>query len=948
MATFLIINTEMVKLEEIYDKTMQGFQIIKDLAPEASIGLASPKKAFKYRQEEKTPSAYLLAPSNQCPYYSIVDYGISSTPMSPIDLYMREKGYGQHQFHQAVLELAEKYGVEDDFVRSAHKPIINMRELKEGDVPGTRTFVAKEGFTTSELRTWGPCVKPEHLTELGWKAAESVTIVTPSKVVETRSTEDFPIFVQECPYIDAAGNEKKFYKVYKPLEKEKRYRFLYIGEVQKDYVFGLDALKRAYRLNGEIRIKRAVLVSGGSDAVNCLSMGEHPVWLNSETADLTEEVKNSFYKYAEEIVAIPDLDTTGVIMGRRLALRHLDIKVAWLPIGLMSSLKDMRGRKRKDLKDFVEMMPNKAQFNKIIKQAMKAQFWDIVKDKESEKTDIIISRVRLYNFLELNGFYVLHEDDKPTPRYIHIDGIKVKDVKASDITDFLKNWMHDEGLPESIRNKVLRCRDLPNRNTSNFTEKTLDFSSGTRTSQTFYFQNCYVTVTADAITRHLYTDMGEMEHFVWVNDIIKHNYTEMPDMFTIVDEGEGHYSISINGELKSELFGFLINSSRLYWREELELPFMNVDGSFDEDAKNEYFARHRFCIDGENLTEEQVRDQMQCLVAKIANIGYHLHRFKSESRAWATFCFDNTLGANDECNGRTGKSFYLKMLRSIIRGFFIDARRPSVVENRFIFDGVTEYTDVICVDECAKDLPFDFFLGKITGKLKGEEKGNHPYEIEFSKSPKFIFASNYVFKKMDASTQARLWQQVFSDYYHQQSKSNDYLESRSIYDDFGHNLIDGEYQGWDADIAFLMQCEKIYLKLIEKNERILPPLDNIDRRELRAKIGKSFEEWAEDYFSEGSGHLDTWLKQDTVYQDFCSEVNFKNYSKNSFTNQLKSYCEYAKHIKCYNPASETGNVKDGERCRKMENGKRIPYIYIESVAAHNNKTNEPIQTEMPF
>ena len=312
----------------------------------------------------------------------------------------------------------------------------------------------------------------------------------------------------------------------------------------------------------------------------------------------------------------------------------------------------------------------------------------------------------------------------------------------------------------------------------------------------------------------------------------------------------------------------------------------------------------------------------------------------------ATLCQDSTVGeSEDECNGRSGKSFYLKAIGSLLNTFPIEARSTGVTENRFLYDGVTADTDIIVVDECHKNLNYDAFFAKITGDFRAEEKGNHPFLIPFSESPKFAFGTNYVLKRHDPSTDGRIWPQVFSDYYHVKTPKNDYWETRTIRDDFGQNLMGREYpeEAWQADIAFLLQCVQFYLSLAASERKIMPPMTRIERREQMAKVGKDFKEWADDYLAAGSGNLDKEIKAEDLLGLFNNETRY-NWPPKRLTQHLKDYCELADHIYCLNPATVTGKEKDGERWLKRdESGRQKNYYYIMSVEGAEIRKRSEIQ-----
>ena len=113
-----------------------------------------------------------------------------------------------------------------------------------------------------------------------------------------------------------------------------------------------------------------------------------------------------------------------------------------------------------------------------------------------------------------------------------------------------------------------------------------------------------------------------------------------------------------------------------------------------------------------------------------------------------------------------------------------------MTKNPHIYDRVTEYTDMVLVDDANQYLPFEFFYDTITGVMTVNPKNNKSYEIPFTKSPKFCFTSNFPLRNSDDSTEARVLYTVFSDYYHEKTEQNTYRQTRKIADDFGKNLFD--------------------------------------------------------------------------------------------------------------------------------------------------------------
>lgn len=884
-----------MKINKIYQCTRQGLDIILGLVPQAAEALDKPlKMKFKYRPEERTASAMLLPPNEKCSYWRMKDFGLNEPAFSPIDLYMREKGMIQEQFTEALYELAAQYGVEDEKITQQNLPQWVERERLPEEVIGLPILKFRDHFTQHELSVWGDAITEEILTRLAWKPVEYIGFVNSVRVKECHSTDTYPIFAQKCPYIDRDGNEQSFWKVYKPREYDGGQRFMSIGSVQRNYIFGLDALVRAWRKNGEHRLDEVFLVSGGSDAANCLAMGGQPVWLNSETAEFTQEQHDLLLRYAKRIIQIGDTDATGKRVSIQRAKQYLDIYTVTLPEEKMNRFKDARGKRRKDLKDYVQLFPGRKNFWNLVQQARKAQFWFTTEEKKGDETITVyhISAASLCYFLELHGYFTIHDENHERPHYIHMDGMVVESIFVKSVRNFINNWRNEHGLPEGLQNCIIHSRDIPSRETSNLRELILSFKDSSPKSQIFYFRNTWVEVTADGIHKHQLTESTTFNSYVWKHDIIQHDYADMKPMFEVEKLDDGTYGARLTDENKSDVLTFLRNASRLYWREEDEQGLV--------------------------LSPEQIHEERQCLAAKLACIGYYLHHYREGSRSWAAILQDAQLAEDErECNGRSGKSIFIKFLRALVETKDLEGRDTEIVKNRFLLDGVTESTRLVAVDECARTFPYQFFFGKITGSLLVEEKNNHPFEIDFKDAPKWLFATNYVIPKTDSSTEARLWPQVFSTYYHKMTKENGYKETREVSDTFGYQLLEADYpeEKWQADIAFAMQCLQFYLSLPESERKIMPPMATIERRTQRALMGKSFEDWASDYYQPGSEHLDVSENYDEVKKNYCQEVGIKDIAANTFTKLLKTFCNGAEHIHCYNPAEFTESKRDGQRIR---------------------------------
>ena len=928
----------MIQATDLYKATRDGLDIILRYYPQAA-DVVGTKNKFRARQNEKTASA--------CLHYSggvwkVVDFGDDGHGLSPIDICMKEEGITH--FYEAVLLLAGIIGINEELSPSINKPRIEKRPATSEEKEGTRIFSLLESIPEEHLKVLGPKVRAEHAEALNWYEAEYVGYVKNREVTLKYSTENYPIFMRECRTDDG----KVFYKIYEPLNPEKQWRFSYTpeGVKPKDYINGLRELQEQFgKLNScddeeegeqrERKLEEIFICSGERDALCLKSMGYIPIWFNSETYTLTESEVAKLYRYADTIYNIPDIDATGRKKGAELALRHIDIYTVWLPEWL-STYRDNRGKPRKDLRDWQELRRDVADFRDLIKMAMPAKFWVETINEKSGKRELSISAVRLYYFLQLNGFRTLRDANAANTRYIQVTGNIVKQIKAKDVRRFVREWAEERCLAENIRNLIVNSMKFSETSLENLREVELDFTTFTPTTQLFFFTRKSIEVTPSEIIVHQKGDTS-FQHYVWEDNVLPYEFTVMPDMFSITRSEQGgkpHFDIEVLESGKSCLCGYVINSSRIYWRKEMEYRFGE-----DREAAAEYAATHRFCIDGEGLTPTEIAEQKQNLINKIFAIGYMLHRYKSPSRAWAPQAMDNKIGENGECNGRSGKSFLFKALSMFMRTVKLSGRNPKLMDNPHVFDQVNIHTDFVLVDDCAQYLSMGLFYDIITSDMTVNPKNNQSYSIPFEQSPKFGFTTNYVPLDFDSSTEARMLYMVYSDYYHQLTETNDYLETRSIRDDFGRDLFTHDYSpaDWNADINFLMQCLRFYLSLCRENIKILPPMDNILLRKYRQDIGNNFEDWANGYFAEDGDKLDKLLIRREVFDDYRKYANVTNLTMQRFTQKLHSFCHLCPYIDTLNPDELCNNQK---RISRRVEGNFVDMIFVQT-KRYKEKKNDP-------
>ena len=648
----------------------------------------------------------------------------------------------------------------------------------------------------------------------------------------------------------------------------------------------------------------AIICSGERDSLCVRSLGYFPLWFNSETYQVSEQEMKMITRLVDKVYNIPDIDTTGKLKGRHLALKYLDIHTIWLPEKL-SLYKDNRGKPRKDFRDWMEIWDKKQNFRDLLELATPAKFWIVEENEKTGKTNYQIDVFCLREFLQLNGFYCLKDDHNDKIPFIRIEGNVVSVVTEKNIRDFVLRWAMEHSCPRSLRNLIIKTTYL-NRATLEVLEETSpDFSTATETSQYFYIGDFAYEITADGICK-IALKSGTLEHYVWKDRIIRHPVKLVPDVFRIThpegDYTSGSFDIEVLNN-RSKYFRYLINGSRVYWREELETRLETMSAA---DAAR-YKEDHKFDIAGPLLTSEEIAEQKQSLINKIFTIGYMLHRYKLMSRAWAPFITDNLIGENGVCNGGSGKSLMIWALSRVCNYLKLSGRDPKLLENRHVFENVSEKRDIVLIDDCHQYFDYEAFYDTLTSDITINPKMVSSYQLPYDKAPKFAFTTNYAPRELSGSSERRRLFVTFSDYYHSVSENNNYRETRQVRNDFGMDLFGNCYPDadWDADINFMMQCVKFYLSIAQTTAKIEPKLDNIIYRKYLQDMTANFREWAEGYFAideDGTGeHVDKMIVRETAFEDYRRFSGTSKVTMNSFTRALKAYCYVTDAIDCLNP-----------------------------------------------
>ncbi len=904
-------------LQKIYDATNAGLDIILSYYPQAADSIDRPNKGFSIRKET-APSAFLKKIKG---VWRVTDFGDTDHAMSPVDVVMKEENM---EFNEAISLLAQRYNIDTRLKEDVNRAQVEARPATDDEKDGDFNFEIHP-FTAEELRILGNGVKEEHATALSFSALSWYSMTKNRKTTTVFSNENFPIFMRECH-----TKGESFFKILKPLEPKKEYRFIYLGKKEPDYVNGLHELRKVHTQfisdheNDEeeeegkrkpTKMPECVICSGERDAVCCLSRGYQPIWLNSESADLTAGAFRTLQSMCEKVCNLPDIDKTGRSRAKSLALRFLDIHTILLPESLMQH-RDRRGNPCKDMRDWCEFNSQPREFQKLVATARSCKFWVEKKGKDAIRTELDV--VNLLWFLELNGYARLVDPQTMKERIICVtENNIVSEVTANKIRDFLLGYCGKHHLPLDVQRTLISSRlvagvldALPVVNDQ------VKFRNHTATSQFFRFDNESVEVTADEVRKcH--------DFHIWDSDVCRHHFKRLEPSFT-VSHTETSTDFTINDD-SSLFFRFCINSSRLHWRKEFDAAKAAGD--------TEYFNDRRFSVFGEYLTDQERQEQARCLMAKMYAIGYLLHSGKDPSMPFIVWVLEDNVLNDEASSGGSGKSFIGATVRILKHVVNLDGRNRHLTENQHYLERVDEDTDILWVDDALKYFDFDSFYTLATGTMIVNSKHVKSKELTFDESPKIAITSNFAPNRFDESTLRRLLFVPMSDYYHQKTEFNDYQETRRISDDFNQNLFGPDYtrEQWNADINFLIDCLQFFLREKARKNVVYADLGNIYNRINLAIMGDQFNEWAEGYFLQGGPNLDVMIRKTEVFNDFVAATGLKLWSASKFSRALQSFVRNNPHyIDCINPPELCPVSTPGRIVRKVQNRTEY-YIYMKTV-----------------
>ncbi|MGJ1419961.1 primase-helicase family protein [Sphingobacterium spiritivorum] len=911
--------------EQIIQATSGGLDIIRYYITDID-SYAGKNKKFSLR-DEKTPSCAIktLTDGN----YVIKDFGdIDSKWMNGIALCQKIENV---EFGEAIRIIAERHGIgSSEEIKSMYEPEVSTEDAKPDQPDKEWYFQAQPEVNENHLRIifsekvfsyleYQHRSKKEAeerkeavlqdlrkiLIEQHWHALESYTIIKNRKAITFKATEFYPIFRIE----EQTAGGKTFSKIYQPKSKDKGKRFFYHGAFDAQFLHGLMQVKKAHAdliknapendndedVTKDVKLPEVIYCTGGSDALNFRALGYQIIYPSSEHFKLTKDVLFDLFRIADSVMTCPDLDYTGQMQNHRLCITEdsdlfLDIRTIELPAALQLR-RDQYGRPCKDSRDFLKYYKSSDMRN-LVKVALMYRFWDqhIARDRSGKEKlrygrpqlEYKLSMERVLNFLTKAGFG-RRKVNEETMEFIQVDKNLVRVVKPEDIKGYLLNFLRSRFMNEELLNVVHRSPLLSDKSFESLPILNPDFKDYDNGAQYMFFKNITWQISAKGIEQIQNKDVKRM---VWESRILQHDVKLLDPMFTVSQSEDGKYSIDIHNQ-NCLFFRFLIQTSRVHWRIELEENLEDMTS----DARLKYLVENKFNIHGANLTEEQRHDQVQHLLNKMYAFGYLMHRHKSQSRPWIVMPMDDTPNKDGGSYGGTGKSIFFYAIRQIRNVLQLDGKNVKLFEDNHVFEQVNSTTDLIYIDDADRNFPMERTFSMTTGDITVNPKGKTRTSIPFQDSPKLGLTTNFSPDDLSPSTLRRILFLGMSNYYHV-DKMGLFNETRQPKDDFGKELFtEFTAEEWNLALNFMAQCCQLYLSWPTWIEA---PMENIMDRSLTNNMGFNFLAWAEVFFSKESGKLDCFVPTHYALEDYKADSGIKTITSNGFNQKMKLFAQLKK------------------------------------------------------
>ncbi len=287
--------------------------------------------------------------------------------------------------------------------------------------------------------------------------------------------------------------------------------------------------------------------------------------------------------------------------------------------------------------------------------------------------------------------------------------------------------------------------------------------------QRVYFKNCCWVITADSVRQ---IDYAASEYGIYSDDK-RYRVRLTPPIMEVTKSADGGFEFTQLNK-NCQFLQFLINTSNFTWRKEPQ-----------------------------DVTQEELQENTDHLVAKLCAIGYLCLPFKDETACHAVVAMDGKR-RNPLNTGMSGKSLVGEMLRYVNRTTWINGRSGDPDTNKFFFDALDEKVKIIVIDDIPAAFPVESLSTYIAGDFTINQKCGRRITIPFERAPKTYISTDKDLKRTSRDMDQYLWKIYFSDFYNSSHRPKDDF-SRFFFDEW-------DQVQWNLFWNMVAECVRLYLK----------------------------------------------------------------------------------------------------------------------------------------
>ncbi|GGG93373.1 hypothetical protein [Pedobacter zeae] len=312
----------------------------------------------------------------------------------------------------------------------------------------------------------------------------------------------------------------------------------------------------------------------------------------------------------------------------------------------------------------------------------------------------------------------------------------------------------------------------------------------------------------------------------------------------------------------------LIKLNRSVWKSHI------LDREYNEQPNQQISEFQRFIENVSNNQENRIR-------AFTSAIGYLLHHYNGSHMGQAVVCYDEQPTDVKNPQGGTGKGLFANAISQMREMAEIDGKHFKA-DDKFRFSSVEITSQVVAVDDLAKDVSFETFFSAITNGFTIEKKNLNSIKLPPEDSPKMLFSMNAIVNGNGGSHKRRMFIIEFSNFY---SKHIITGSEKPIEDMHGilFDRIEWNDQHWSSFTKYMIDCVQFYL------QNGLQPYEliNVGKNALIQQTSEEFSEWTEQQNFE----FKKFYKTKQMFEEYRNTYFGENaeFTQRSFTNMLKKY-----------------------------------------------------------